>query len=108
MSVQLGDRVKDTITGFVGIAECKAEWLHGCVRVSVRPEKLSKEGKQQELVTFDEPQLVVVKAGAVPNSPFWRDPAAAAPPLALEPPRPGRRAAGPRPDLAPLPDPEPR
>lgn len=75
VTVQLGDRVKDRITGFVGIAECRAEWLYGCVRISVRPEKFGKDGKQPDLVTFDEPQLDVVKAGAVENRPYWRGPA---------------------------------
>lgn len=31
-TIQLGDKVKDTITGFTGVAVCISKWLNGCVR----------------------------------------------------------------------------
>lgn len=64
MSVKLGDRVRDLITGFEGIVVARCEWLYGCVRLTVQPEKL-KDGKQLETATFDEPQLKVMKVGVV-------------------------------------------
>jgi hypothetical protein len=59
-TVELGDRVKDPVSGLIGIATCIATWLHGCVRVVVQPEKLH-EGKPIADVAFDQTQLVVVK-----------------------------------------------
>ncbi len=59
--VNLGDEVKDTITGFKGIAIAHHAYLQGCDRVSVQP-KIGKDGKLPVSTTFDEPQLKVIKA----------------------------------------------
>lgn len=59
--MNLGDLVKDSITGFSGVVTCKSEWLNGCVRLTVQPEKM-KEGKPVDAITFDVEQLVLVKA----------------------------------------------
>lgn len=61
--IGLGDRVKDPVTGFVGIITCTTTWLNGCIRFGVQQEKLGKDGKAQESVYFDQTQLVLVKAG---------------------------------------------
>ncbi len=61
--IGLGDRVKDTVTGFTGIVIGVTTWLHGCIRIGVQPEKLGKDGKTQEAVWFDQSQLLLVKAG---------------------------------------------
>lgn len=58
--VNVGDSVKDTITGLAGIAVCRAVWLYGCVRVGVQP-RTAKEGKVPDIVYIDEPQLRLVK-----------------------------------------------
>ena len=63
--VNLGDKVKDTVTGFIGIAVGITRWLHGCNRVIVQPEGLTKEGKTFESQSFDEPQLTVLKPKTV-------------------------------------------
>jgi hypothetical protein len=60
-TMQLGDLVKDTITGFSGVVTCKSEWLNGCVRLTLQPVKM-KDGKPVESITFDVEQLVLVKA----------------------------------------------
>lgn len=58
--IDVGDSVKDTITGLTGIAVCRSEWLYGCVRVGVQPRTVT-DGKAPEIVYVDEPQLKVVK-----------------------------------------------
>ena len=58
--VQLGDKVKDTVSGFIGIAVSKHTYLQGCDRISVQP-LIDKEGKLPEVQAFDEPQLEVLK-----------------------------------------------
>lgn len=65
--IQLGDLVEDKITGFKGIAICRTEWMYGCIRITVQPTKLSKDGKVVEAGTFDEPQLKILKAQKVSN-----------------------------------------
>ena len=65
MSIKLGQRVRDVVTGFTGIAETRMEWLNGCVRISVQPPaRISKEdGSQyvQESKSFDEEQLEILE-----------------------------------------------
>ena len=55
-TIALGDTVKDSVSGFVGVAVAKTEWLNGCTRWTVQP-PVDKEGKLPETATFDEPQL---------------------------------------------------
>lgn len=62
--IKLGDKVKDKVTGFTGIAIARTEWLNGCIRVTVQPDKLA-DGKIAASETIDEPQLTLVKAAAV-------------------------------------------
>lgn len=58
--IQLGDTVKDKISGFKGIAVGRQEWLTGCVRYVVQ-QKVDKDGKIPEAFAIDEPCLVVLK-----------------------------------------------
>lgn len=58
--IELGDRVKDPITGLAGIVTSITIWLHGCIRIGVQPENL-KDGKPVEASYVDQSQLVVVK-----------------------------------------------
>lgn len=57
--VNLGDEVKDKITGLQGIAICRSDWLYGCVRIGVQPKEV-KDGKPVETTYIDEDQLEVV------------------------------------------------
>ena len=68
MTVELGDRVKDRITGLAGIAVGKTDWLFGCRRIVIQPEE-AKEGKPAEMFHADEPQLVVLLKHAVIAAP---------------------------------------
>lgn len=58
--VRLGDKVKDKVTGFVGIAVCKTTYLQGCDRVGVQG-VVKKNEKPMAWVYIDEPQLKVLK-----------------------------------------------
>ena len=59
-TVDLGDKVKDPLSGFEGIVFGHAYWLNGCIRTGVSP-KLDKDGKIQETQWFDDPQLELIK-----------------------------------------------
>lgn len=67
-TVTLGDKVKDTVTGFTGIAVARHTYLTGCSRVSVQP-PVDKDGKCPEEHTFDEPMLEVVVVEKIPEGP---------------------------------------
>lgn len=63
MPIQLGDRVRDRMTGCEGIVIGITEWLYNCRRPIVQPIEL-KDGKPQDTLAFDEPQVDVIEAGA--------------------------------------------
>lgn len=63
--VSLGDRVRDTVNGFVGIVTGRAEYLYGCVQVLVSPTVLDKDGKQLDSAWIDEGRVDVIEAGAI-------------------------------------------
>ena len=62
--LKLGDEVRDTVTGFTGIAVCRHSYLQGCDRLTVQP-PIDKDRKMPESESFDEPQLEVVKPEVV-------------------------------------------
>lgn len=62
--IKLGDKVRDRISGYEGIATGKFEYINGCVRWGVQA-KVDKEGKMPDTMVIDEGQLEVVKKAAV-------------------------------------------
>jgi hypothetical protein len=66
-TVQLGDVVRDRVTGFQGVIVARTEWLNGCWRITVTP-PADKDGKLADSQTFDEFQLeLVASTRHVPN-----------------------------------------
>lgn len=61
-NIQLGERYRDRISGMVGIAVSKTEFLHGCARIALQPAEL-KDGRPIEPGYFDVYQLEHVDAG---------------------------------------------
>src|SRR5260370_736475 len=59
----LGDKVRDTLTGLTGIVTSRTEFLWGCVRIAVQPEGLYKDGQPHKSTYIDEPQVAVLVAG---------------------------------------------
>lgn len=57
--VTLGEKYRDEITGFVGTAIARVEYLNGCIRIELEG-KVDKDGKPQESVFVDEQRLVHV------------------------------------------------
>ncbi len=58
--INLGDEVRDSVSGFKGIAVSKHVYLHGCTRITVCP-KVGKDGSFKDERAFDEPQLILIK-----------------------------------------------
>lgn len=65
--LDLGDEVKDTITGFTGIIIYRTQWIHNCNVYGVKSQEL-KDGKPRDTHQFDEPQLEVVVKDVVKQS----------------------------------------
>lgn len=62
--INLGDKIKDNVTGFVGIVTCRLEYLNGCVRICAQG-LMDKDGKVPDSYYFDEPQVTLVEAKVV-------------------------------------------
>lgn len=60
--MNLGDVVRDKISGFSGVATCRLDYFNGCVRWQVTPRVLH-EGKPVEAQYFDDEQLALVEGG---------------------------------------------
>ena len=63
--VTLGDLAKDSITGFEGVVVAKTEWISGCDRLTLQPQRLDKEGGVKLTQTFDVTQLVLVRKAVI-------------------------------------------
>jgi len=63
--IELGDKVKDINTGFVGIVTARTEFLNGCVQFNVIPRV--KENKMPEEMSIDRECLVVIKKKLKPK-----------------------------------------
>ena len=87
--IELGDRVKDRISGLKGIVTGVTYFLYGCTRMTLQPEE-AKDGKPADGFWVDEPQLELVKKGIVrPTHPALQ---------ATPAEQPVPRRHGPRPD----------
>ena len=60
--IELGDLVRDVVTGFEGVVVARTEWMYGCVRLTLQAKALH-DGKPVETCTFDEPGCALVERG---------------------------------------------
>lgn len=65
--INLGSKVKDPVTGVIGVAESKTTYLYGCPRVYIQP--AFEDGKNVDGITVDEPQIDVLASDYVRNIP---------------------------------------
>jgi len=66
--IKLGDECKDAVSGFRGIAFGETNFLNGCKRIGIQP-PVGADGKLPEACWFDEPQVLLIKAGKVKCGP---------------------------------------
>lgn len=71
MTVKLGDKCRDSVTGFEGTCTVRSEYISGCTRVGLQP-PVDKDGKIPDAQHFDEPMLTVVEAKHVAAAPSDR------------------------------------
>lgn len=56
---ELGQIVKDKVTGFIGVVVCRSQYLTGCNRYAIQARIVTPEGKIPEWVYFDEDLMLV-------------------------------------------------
>ena len=79
--IKLGSKVKDKVTGFMGIATARVNYLNGCIQYCIEP-RVDKDGKKSKDHYIDEGQLAVLDedlvqiespasspSGVMPNAP---------------------------------------
>ena len=54
--IEMGEKVKDSITGFSGVVTARAEYITGCRQYTVTPK--CKGGKHADSYWFDEARLL--------------------------------------------------
>ena len=54
--IKLGEKVRDTVTGFEGIAVARVEYLNGCIQYAVQA-RVSDDGKLPAVEYFDHQRL---------------------------------------------------
>lgn len=57
MSIELGQKARDKVTGFTGMVISYHKYLNGCVRLGIQPTQLNKDGKPYDPEVFDIEQL---------------------------------------------------
>ena len=62
--IEMGDRLSDKVTGLVGIAIGRSEYLNGCVHWCLKP-PIDEKGKMVEGEWIDEEQLEIVEKHVV-------------------------------------------
>ncbi len=66
--VNLGDKVKDKITGYQGTVIAKTEWMNGCHRVIVQAEGLKEDGNAKDSHHCDVQQIELLEESELPKS----------------------------------------
>lgn len=83
MIIELGDKVKEVVTGFEGVVTGRAEYLTGCTQFCVTPPV--KDGAIVDSVWFDETRLRVNETGAALRTTLAKEPTKAGGPQANAP-----------------------
>ena len=64
MEIELGNKVRDKVTGFEGIATAKIEYINGCIQFCVKP-KVKEDGKMPDGEYIDVDELEIVDKGII-------------------------------------------
>lgn len=62
--IELGDKVKDIVTGYVGIAVAKTTFLNGCIQFSIA-EQTKKKPDVTGDPSIDSSSLIIIEKGYV-------------------------------------------
>jgi hypothetical protein len=81
--IELGKELRDKVTGVKGIAVSRTEFINGCVRYTIQPKPLKKDGSIPAELWFDEKQLEVVGSGIKMEQKRTGGPTTCSPPVGL-------------------------
>ena len=59
--IELGSIVKDSVTGFQGLAVSRYDHLFGVPEIKILPQRLEDNGKPAEAIWFEESRVVEVR-----------------------------------------------
>lgn len=59
MEVELGSKIKDSVTGFKGITTARCVYINGCVQYEITPTAL-KDGVPQKEYWLDEKRVILI------------------------------------------------
>lgn len=62
---ELGQEVRDVVTGYTGVVRGRAQYLTGCNTYAVQTRKLSDTGKPEDWLWFDENVLTATNGPGV-------------------------------------------
>ena len=65
MSIELGNKVRDLVTGFEGIAIARIEYLNGCVQIALKGPAVDNETKDAHYLDIN--QLEKIDDGITPT-----------------------------------------
>jgi len=68
MKISLGDKVRDTITGFEGRVTGRAEYISGCIQYAVTP-PVNKDGEMADANWIDEQRIEIIESKSVIGRP---------------------------------------
>lgn len=60
MAIKLGNKVRDTISGFSGVAAGRAEYMYGCNQILISPDRTGENGAAIDSQWFDEQRVETV------------------------------------------------
>ena len=66
-TIKLGQRVKDKVSGFIGIAVAKCEYLNGCIQFHITP-PVDEKGNERKDQWIDAAQLEIIDNGVLSES----------------------------------------
>ena len=72
--IKLGQKVRDRITGFEGVATARVEFLTGCIQYCIKPDKLDEKGKMIEGEYIDVGQIEILGDGISLSEKEWGAP----------------------------------
>jgi hypothetical protein len=58
--MKLGEKVRDKITGYEGIAYARTEYLNGCIRIGIQ-DRLKQDGTVPDMEWGDQSEIEVTK-----------------------------------------------
>ncbi len=65
-NIKLGDKVRCNITGLIGTAVARTEFINGCIQYEVLP-RMRKDQKIPEGISIDQQSLEVIKPKPKPK-----------------------------------------